>query len=134
MWDEALLLATYGERESSWRLRCLKRWNVLAGRTQGWSGAGLERLGKAMTNERRDDNGTGQDRVLDGVVRWDLGMGSSHANEILWRCDATRAGRLYDRTLFGTREEAEEFAAKMRMNEPDQMFNVEAIKASTVWN
>jgi hypothetical protein len=56
-----------------------------------------------MTNERRDE-GIGQDRVLDGVVRWDLGMGSSHANEILWRCDATRAGRLYDRTLFGTRE------------------------------
>jgi len=36
--------------------------------------------------------------------------------------------------MFGTREEAEQFAAKMREVEPDQLFNVEAIKASTVWN
>jgi hypothetical protein len=54
--------------------------------------------------------------------------------DILWRCDALRAGRLYQRSLFGTREEAEEFVAHMQQAEPDQMFNVEAIKASTVWN
>jgi hypothetical protein len=36
--------------------------------------------------------------------------------------------------LFGTREEAEAFVEKMREMEPDQMFNVEAIKASAVWN
>jgi hypothetical protein len=38
------------------------------------------------------------------------------------------------RSLFGTREEAEGFAERMRSSEPDQMFNVEAIKASAVWN
>jgi hypothetical protein len=54
--------------------------------------------------------------------------------EILWRCDALRAGRLYQRSLFATREEAEEFVARMQQVEPDQVFNVEAIKASTVWN
>jgi len=74
------------------------------------------------------------DRVLESTVRWDLGMGSTPVNTILWRCDALRAGKLYNRSLFGTREEAEQFAAKMRQAEPDQMFNVEAIKASTVWN
>jgi hypothetical protein len=54
--------------------------------------------------------------------------------ETLWQCDALRAGRLYQRSLFGTLEEAEAFVEKMRESEPDQMFNVEAIKASTVWN
>ena len=85
-----------------------------------------------MTNER--GRSEGQDRVVEGVLHWDLGMGSSHASEILWRCDALRAGRLYNRSLFATRDEAEQFAQKMRSAEPDQMFNVEAIKASTVWN
>jgi len=45
-----------------------------------------------------------------------------------------RAGKLYNRILFGTREEAEQFVSKMRETDPDQMFNVEAIKASAVWN
>ena len=85
-----------------------------------------------MTDERGREQG--QDRVVEGVMHWDLGMGRSHATEILWRCDALRAGRLYNRSLFGTREEAEQFAQKMQQAEPDQMFNVEAIKASTVWN
>ena len=77
--------------------------------------------------ERHDD------RVWPDAVRWDLGLGG-HGGEMLWRCDALRAGRLYHRSMFGSREEAEQFAAKMREVEPDQMFNVEAIKASTVWN
>jgi hypothetical protein len=67
-------------------------------------------------------------------VQWDLGFGREHGGDILWRCDALRAGRLYQRSLFATREEAEQFVEKMQQAEPDQMFNVEAIKASTVWN
>lgn len=85
-----------------------------------------------MTNDQKRDRG--EDRVIEGAVHWDLGMGRSHVSEILWRCDAVRAGKLYNRSVFGTREEAEMFAQKMRTAEPDQMFNVEAIKASTVWN
>jgi len=84
-----------------------------------------------MTNER---NSGGEDRVLQSAVHWDLGFGRSHASQMLWRCDAVRAGRLYQRSLFGTQAEAEEFADQMRQREPDQMFSVEAIKASTVWN
>jgi hypothetical protein len=83
-----------------------------------------------MTNDREGR----QDQAWPGAVRWDLGDASAHAQEILWQCDALRAGRLYQRSVFGTREEAEAFAMKMREAEPDQMFNVEAIKASTVWN
>jgi hypothetical protein len=79
-------------------------------------------------NERR------QDQAWPGGVRWEFGGVRAHSSETLWRCDALRAGRLYNRSLFGTRAEAEEFAGKMREMEPDQMFNVEAIKASAVWN
>jgi hypothetical protein len=67
-------------------------------------------------------------------VRWELGSARGHSSETLWQCDARRAGKLYQRSLFGTRAEAEEFALRMSEVEPDQMFNVEAIKASTVWN
>lgn len=74
------------------------------------------------------------DQAWPGGVQWNLGVGSGHTSDVLWRCTALRAGRLYSRSLFGTREEAEEFAVKMRQAEPDQMFDVEAIKASTVWN
>ena len=90
-----------------------------------------------MTNEQRNNgagsNG-GSDRVWPQAVNWDLGLGSAYRSDVLWRCDALRAGRLYQRNLFGSRAEAEEFARKMRNAEPDQMFNVESILASTVWN
>ena len=83
-----------------------------------------------MTN---DSEGR-QDQAWPGAIRWDLGDASVHARETVWQCDALRAGRLYQRSVFGTQEEAEAFVEKMQNIEPDQMFNVEAIKASTVWN
>ena len=86
-----------------------------------------------MTNDRAGDEGR-KDQAWPGGVRWEFGGPSGHMSETLWRCDALRAGRLYNRSLFGTREEAEEFAGKMREMEPDQMFSVEGIKASAVWN
>ncbi len=83
---------------------------------------------------RDDTRREGQDAVWPTAVRWDLGAASGHVSDVLWQCEALRAGRLYHRSLFGSREEAEAFAVKMREVEPDQMFNVEAIKASAVWN
>lgn len=81
-----------------------------------------------MTNQRTKDGAWPQG------VQWNLGFGREQTNDILWRCDALRAGRLYQRSLFATREEAEQFVERMQQAEPDQMFNVEAIKASAVWN
>jgi hypothetical protein len=75
-----------------------------------------------------------QDRAWPVAVQWGLGEARAHMTDILWRCDALRAGRLYQRSLFATREEAEEFAEKLRSAEPDHVLNVEAIKASSVWN
>jgi hypothetical protein len=75
-----------------------------------------------------------RDRTWPHAIRWDLGAASGHTSDILWQCEALRAGKLYNRSLFGSREEAEAFALKMREVEPDQMFNVAQIKASAVWN
>ena len=55
-------------------------------------------------------------------------------NETLWKCDQMRAGRLYSRMMFDTREEAEQFVRKMQHAEPDQMFAIEAVEARQVWN
>jgi len=91
-----------------------------------------------MTNDWNnfdsDDSKFADDQVLPAVVQWDLGGARGYAGEVVWQCEATRAGRLYSRSLFGSREEAEAFVAKMQQREPDQMFSVEAIKASTMWN
>ena len=85
-----------------------------------------------MTNDR--DGEEQRDQTWPEMVRWDLGGASVHVRETLWQCDAVRAGRLYERRVFASREEAEAFVVWMQQREPDQIFNVEAIKASTVWN
>jgi hypothetical protein len=84
--------------------------------------------------EQNNDQVNGNDQAWPGVVKWDLGAARGYAGDVIWRCDALLAGRLYNRSLFGSQAEAEEFAARMKQTEPDQMFNVEAIKASTMWN
>jgi hypothetical protein len=55
-------------------------------------------------------------------------------NDTLWRCDQIRAGQLYNRMMFDTREEAEQFMNRMRQMEPDQMISIEPVDASKVWN
>ncbi|WP_353071801.1 hypothetical protein [Tunturiibacter gelidiferens] len=54
--------------------------------------------------------------------------------ETMWKCDQVRAGRLYNRMMFDTKEEAMQFAQRMQQMEPDQMFQIEAIEARQVWN
>jgi hypothetical protein len=55
-------------------------------------------------------------------------------NETVWRCDQVRAGQLYNRMMFDTREEAEQFMNRMREMEPDQTISIEQIDARQVWN
>jgi|SRR5579875_358203 len=76
----------------------------------------------------------GTDQAWPQAISFDLGMGSAGAAEILWRCEGTRGGRVYSSGLFTTLEEAQHFAQQLQKTEPDQIFNVEQIKASTVWN
>ncbi len=54
--------------------------------------------------------------------------------ETMWKCDQLRAGQLYNRMMFDTQAEAEQFMQRMRQMEPDQMFSIEAIEARQVWN
>ncbi|HWZ52526.1 MAG TPA: hypothetical protein VNW54_13785 [Granulicella sp.] len=53
---------------------------------------------------------------------------------MMWRCDQVRAGQLYNRMMFETKAEAEQFVRRMRSMEPDQIFSIEAIAASQIWN
>ena len=84
-----------------------------------------------MSNEGRN---AGVDQGWPESVRFTLGLGHEGHGQILWRCNALRAGKLYSRMLFGTEAEAYEYAQKMKRVEPDQMFSVDSIKASSVWN
>ena len=60
--------------------------------------------------------------------------GGKAMTETMWRCDQVRAGRLYNRMMFDTREEAEQFVQRMQQMEPDQVFSIEAVDAKQVWN
>ena len=61
-------------------------------------------------------------------------LGGMAMSETMWRCDQVRAGQLYNRMMFDTRAEAEQFMQRMQQMEPDQMFSIEAIEAKQVWN
>jgi hypothetical protein len=54
--------------------------------------------------------------------------------ETIWQCDQVRAGRLYNRIIFNTMQEAVEFVQRMQEMEPDQVFSIEPVDARQVWN
>ncbi len=61
-------------------------------------------------------------------------QGGKAMTETLWKCDQLRAGQLYNRMMFDTQDEARSFAQRMQQMEPDQVFSIEAVQASQVWN
>ena len=92
-----------------------------------------------MNNRRRDKD----DVVAEGIwltadalqkLLHNRPEGETAMTETMWKCDQLRAGQLYNRMMFDTQAEAEQFAQKMRQMEPDQMFSIEAVAASQVWN
>ena len=76
----------------------------------------------------------GIDQAWPQAISFNLGAGSAGSAEELWRCEGSRGGRVYTSGLFGSLEEAQQFAMRLQRAEPDQTFNVEKIKASAVWN
>ena len=54
--------------------------------------------------------------------------------EMIWQCDQVRAGQLYNRMIFNTKQEALAFVQKMQQMEPDQMFSIEAMDLRQIWN
>jgi len=83
--------------------------------------------------------GNNDDRYADVIWLENLELkrmlnGGKVMADTMWRCDQVRAGQLYNRMMFDTRAEAEEFVQRMQQIEPDQMFSIEAVEARQVWN
>ena len=76
----------------------------------------------------------GTDQAWPQAIRYGLGFGAEGTAETIWRCDAMRGGRVYASGLFASEAEAQQFMQQLQKAEPDQTFNVEAIRASQVWN
>ncbi len=80
----------------------------------------------------------GEDRYADVIwlekLELNRLLGGKVMTDTLWRCDQVRAGQLYNRMMFDTKEEAEQFVQRMQQMEPDQMFSIEQIEARQVWN
>ena len=79
-------------------------------------------------------NSTGTYTTADWTTRYNENQGGGAMTETMWKCDQMRAGTLYSRSVFDTREEAVRFARKMQQMEPDQMMRVEPVEARQFWN
>jgi hypothetical protein len=54
--------------------------------------------------------------------------------DTLWKCEQLRAGQVCNRLMFNTRQEAEDFIARMQKMEPDLFWRMEPVEAKLVWN
>lgn len=54
--------------------------------------------------------------------------------DTVWQCEQLRAGQVYSKEVFQTREEAEEFVAKMARVAPDIFCRIKPIDVEKVWN
>jgi hypothetical protein len=54
--------------------------------------------------------------------------------ETVWQCEQWRAGEVYNKLLFNTEREAEEFLQQMRRSDPDLFWKKTAVPAKAVWN
>jgi hypothetical protein len=61
-------------------------------------------------------------------------MEKRRMSQTLWKCEQLRAGRVYSKTLFDSREEAEQFVSKMSRVEPDIFWRLEPVEARLTWN
>lgn len=52
----------------------------------------------------------------------------------IWQCEQLRAGQVYNRMLFPTRSEAENFMRQMERAQPDIFWRIEAVPAAAIWN
>lgn len=54
--------------------------------------------------------------------------------DTLWKYEQLRAGKVYNQFMFTTRQQAEDFAARMKQVAPDLFGHIEQVQASTIWN
>ncbi len=55
-------------------------------------------------------------------------------SETVWKCEQLLAGSVYDKSLFDTREEAENYARKLMSVAPDTFVRIEPMDVKMVWN
>jgi hypothetical protein len=55
-------------------------------------------------------------------------------NDTVWKYEQFRAGQIYAKYMFNTREEAETFADQMTKAQPDLFSRIEPVEARAVWN
>ena len=54
--------------------------------------------------------------------------------DLMWKYEQLRAGSVYAKFMFNTREEAENFATQMARAQPDLFSRIEPVEARAVWN
>ena len=52
----------------------------------------------------------------------------------VWQCEQLRAGQVYSKLLFQSRDEAESYMQQMQRVEPDIFWRLEPVAANTTWN
>jgi hypothetical protein len=75
--------------------------------------------------------------LIEGRLDWGaphLSGVSEEMTETLWKCVQLRAGQVYNKVVFNSRDEAEKFVAQMRRMEPDLFWMMEPVEAKLVWN
>lgn len=68
------------------------------------------------------------------VAETTLAAFAGGASKTMWKCEQLRAGELYAKFMFNTRDQAESFAAQMGKLQPDIFFRIEPVEASAIWN
>ncbi len=77
-----------------------------------------------LVKQRAPSTASRGNRIREGVAMTDT----------VWQCEQLRAGQVYSKEVFQTREEAEEFVAKMARVAPDIFCRIEPIDVEKVWN
>ena len=63
-----------------------------------------------------------------------MGFPGGGAVKTMWKYEQLRAGQVYAKFMFNTREQAESFASQMSQVQPDIFFRIEPVEASAIWN
>jgi len=52
----------------------------------------------------------------------------------VWQCEQLRAGQVYSKMLFPSKDEAENFMRQMQQRQPDIFWRLQAVAANAIWN
>jgi hypothetical protein len=55
-------------------------------------------------------------------------------NTVIWKCEQYVAGKLHEKTIFESEQQAREFARKLYDVRPDTILRIEPLPIQHVWN